>query len=327
MRSLLVFAGACFVPLQAEVLSVSLSDNLSPSLDGPAGSVGTFWNAWDSAGGPLLKSDGGSSSVRYVVEADGPHADWWCDLELLTGGVHVAGGETSQLVISGLELNGVYDLYVASAWGENPVETTFTLTNGSGSPSVQSVGNALTGNGGSWERGANFVFFQDVVPDGAGEIRLSFTGPVYGIVNGFQLVGPIERPVSSFEAWAANPAQGLVLGGNDGELDDPDKDGIGNLLEFGLDGMPSVYAREILPDFSKDGSGWIFVYDRNDAAKPPATIQEVEYTFDFETWTTVVIPVVSSAQVRIIDNGPTNHVRVNLPSSQSRIFARLKVTR
>ena len=41
---------------------------------------------------------------------------------------------------------------------------------------------------------------------------------------------------SSFTAWAADSAQGLTAGVNDGPLQDPDHDGISNLLEFVLGG-------------------------------------------------------------------------------------------
>ena len=52
-----------------------------------------------------------------------------------------------------------------------------------------------------------------------------------------------------------------------------------------------------------------------------------EYTFDFENWWSVPIPVISNANVTITDNGPTDRVRVRLPGSESAAFARLRVER
>ncbi len=75
----------------------------------------------------------------------------------------------------------------------------------------------------------------------------TFTAANYtiGYVPGTLTVKPIDP--ATYQAWAADSAQGLTAGVNDGPLDDPDHDGIANLLEFVLGGAPLVSSQAILP--------------------------------------------------------------------------------
>ncbi|HSP41502.1 MAG TPA: Ig-like domain repeat protein, partial [Luteolibacter sp.] len=120
-------------------------------------------------------------------------------------------------------------------------------------------------------------------------------------------------PQSPFQAWAADPAQGLTEGVNDGPLDDPDFDGIYNLLEFVLRGNPMVGDSSILPTGNAPSAGsWTFEYDRNQDSVPGVT-QVVEYTTDFTGWTKVTIPLTSSGSVTITPGVDTDHVSVAIP--------------
>lgn len=130
---------------------------------------------------------------------------------------------------------------------------------------------------------------------------------------------------SSFSAWASDPAQGLTPGVNDGPLQDPDHDGISNLLEFALGGKPMVAARSILPVLSKSAGAWAFEYDRSDAAQA-STTQIVEYGSDLTGWTAVTIPATSGGSVTITPGTPSDHVKVLIPTPGARTFVRLKVT-
>ena len=131
---------------------------------------------------------------------------------------------------------------------------------------------------------------------------------------------------SPYGDWAANPAQGLTGGVNDGLMDDPDHDGIPNLLEFALGGNPSVASRTILPVLTHAAGAWAFEYDRSDLSLPPATTQVVEYGSDLSGWTAVPIAATSSGSVTITPGSPFDHVRVAIPAPGARTFARLKVT-
>lgn len=132
---------------------------------------------------------------------------------------------------------------------------------------------------------------------------------------------------SPFSTWAADPAQGLTVGVNAGPNDDPDHDGIANLMEFTLGGMPMVAGREILPRLTKSTGGvWAFEYDRSDLSMAPATSQVVEYGSELTGWTAVTIPAITSGMVTITPGSPSDHVIVTLPALGAKVFARLKVT-
>ena len=129
-----------------------------------------------------------------------------------------------------------------------------------------------------------------------------------------------------FEAWAAAPAQGLTVGVNNGPLDDPERDGIGNLMEFTLGGAPMFSSSLALPKLTRSGNNWLFEYDRSDLSLP-VTAQVVEYGSDLATWTTVAIPATSLGSVTITPGSPSDHVTVTIPNPGAKIFVRLKATK
>ena len=130
----------------------------------------------------------------------------------------------------------------------------------------------------------------------------------------------------SYSGWTTDPAQGLTPGVNDGSLNDPDRDGITNLLEFALAGAPMVSSQSILPKLTSLAGSWVFEYDRSDVSIAPATTQVVEYGSDLAGWTPVIIPVTSAGMVTITDSGSSDHVKVTLPAGGNKAFIRLKVS-
>ena len=133
--------------------------------------------------------------------------------------------------------------------------------------------------------------------------------------------------LTPFESWAANPAQGLTAGVNDGPMDDPDHDGILNLMEFALGGAPMTASQSQLPTQTHPvGGAWTFAYDRSVASRPPATTQIVEYGDDLSGWTPVTIPLNSATNVAITYQGATDHVVVTLAPLGTKGFVRLKVS-
>ena len=128
-----------------------------------------------------------------------------------------------------------------------------------------------------------------------------------------------------FTAWAHDPAQGLTAGLNDGLMDDPDHDGIPNLLEFALGGHPMTAARSILPVLTKLGGVWYFEYERSDAAQS-STTQAVEYGNNLTGWTALAIPATTGGAVTITPGTPSDHVKVSIPDPGANGFVRLRVT-
>ena len=142
--------------------------------------------------------------------------------------------------------------------------------------------------------------------------------------TGTVTVGP--DATTSYAAWAADPAQGLTAGANDRPADDPDHDGIPNLLEFALGGAPMTSSRAVLPVLTESGGAWNFEYRRAAAARPPVTTQIVEYGSDLTGWTRVVIPEGSSGLVTVTPDASGDQVKVSLPAVPGgKQFARLEV--
>jgi len=311
----------------ARTIQVNLGDYARPTLHGPAGGLATTWNSRGLLDGALKDSAGNDTGVNFTAAGTGPYGDWWCDLELLTSGLFDEDGGSLPLVITGLDSNKQYDLYIASSWGDKESYTSFSSSNRTDTPSPQTADNRTFRNGSAWVPGMNYVLFQNMVPDGSGQISITYGGVgTYGILNGFQIV-ETGLATGTYESWAANPAQGLTAGVNDGPMDDPDRDGIVNLMEFALGSQPMVASRAALPTMARSGGGWVFEYDRNVLSRPPSTTQVVEYSTDLLSWTPVVVLSTSAGNVTITDTGSFDHVEVTLPPQGSAIFARLRVVR
>jgi hypothetical protein len=129
----------------------------------------------------------------------------------------------------------------------------------------------------------------------------------------------------AYGVWAAESTRGLTIGVNSGPMDDPDKDGIPNILEFALGGAPMAFSQGVQPALSKQANSWVFEYNRSDAAQS-FTIQVVEYGNDLTGWTPVAIPATSFGMVEIIQGSPSDKVKVTIPNSGMRTFVRLKVS-
>ena len=175
---------------------------------------------------------------------------------------------------------------------------------------------ALTFNGGATQPNGSY---------GSSTSSATNKNDSYFAGTGMVTVGP--DGTASYSAWANNPAQGLTAGANDGPADDPDHDGIPNLLEFALGGAPMTPSRAIPPVLTELAGVWRFEYDRSGASRPPVTTQIVEYGSDLTGWTRLVVPEGSSGIVVVTPGTPGDHVRVNLPVAPGgRWFARLKVS-
>jgi PA14 domain/Bacterial Ig domain/Papain family cysteine protease/Fibronectin type III domain len=130
----------------------------------------------------------------------------------------------------------------------------------------------------------------------------------------------------AYAAWAINSVQGMTAGMNNRPMDDPDRDGISNLLEFTLGGVPMKNSQAVLPVLSNVGNNWFLEYLRSDLSRT-STIQVVECSSDLKVWTQIQIPLTSQGAVDIADVGDADRIRVAIPATPGKqVFTRLKVT-
>ena len=160
---------------------------------------------------------------------------------------------------------------------------------------------------------------------GTHSITASYAGNSNHSASTSTVLSQTIAPVS-YDSWALALAQGLTAGMNNGPLDDPDRDGISNLMEFTLGGAPMTSTQAILPTLTKQPDSWLFVYDRSDASLSPATVQVVEYGSDLTGWTPISVPATTAGPVTITPGTPSDRVSVSIPSQGPKTFVRLKVS-
>jgi chondroitin-sulfate-ABC endolyase/exolyase len=133
---------------------------------------------------------------------------------------------------------------------------------------------------------------------------------------------------------------GLALADQD-PSDDPDNDDMDNLLEFALNGNPSISDTSILPKLTVTASHFEFTYQRRDDSLAPETIQVFQYGSDLTGWTDIIIPTASGSvgvgagTVTVGAGTPsdavTDTVTVSIPKEEAgdgrMLFGRLRVTK
>jgi fibronectin-binding autotransporter adhesin len=149
--------------------------------------------------------------------------------------------------------------------------------------------------------------------------------------NGLLYVGVDLPPVGGYDAWASNPANGLTAGVNDGPTQDPDNDGISNLMEFVLGGNPTVSSTAVLPKLTVTATSFVFTFNRNDDSESEAGLT-FQHGTNLTTWTDVIIGADnagSGPEVSIAENGADpDAITVTIPrGSNTRLFGRLKVVK
>ncbi len=137
---------------------------------------------------------------------------------------------------------------------------------------------------------------------------------------------------AGYTSWIDTPAFGLTAG-QKGESADPDNDGTANLLEFVLNGNPSVSDPSILPELNVTTTDFEFTYNRRDDSLTPETIQTFQYGTDLSAWTSVVVPAdsdtVGAATITVTDGTPADTVKISIPKSSvspsTKLFGRLQI--
>ena len=155
----------------------------------------------------------------------------------------------------------------------------------------------------------------------AGSYKVVATNAV-GSATSNAVVVTVGSASTPYETWSS--AQGLTTGVNDGATQDPDGDGVVNLLEFALGGNPLSAASAPLPVVARSGANLTFTYDLETAAAGQFAFTAQSST-DLATWTAVVHGSGGATISTSALDADTNRVVVTLPASSPRLFVRLHV--
>jgi autotransporter-associated beta strand protein len=153
--------------------------------------------------------------------------------------------------------------------------------------------------------------------------------------NGGTRIALVADSVPGYPAWIALFP---VVGGEDQPGDDPDDDGVENLLEFVLNGNPSVSDSGILPELVVTDMNFEFTYQRRDDSVSPETTQTFQWGTSLTAWPgSAAVPATSGtvgdATITVSagtpDDGVTDTVKVSIPKTEAggagKLFGRLKV--
>lgn len=162
-----------------------------------------------------------------------------------------------------------------------------------------------------------------------GTVTINGSGQVSFIAQGV-------APASAYTTWMASfPA--ITAPADKLEAADPDGDEIENLLEFVLNGNPSVSGQSILPTLNASGSDFVFNFTRRADSASEAT-QVFEYSTNLVDWTTkapIVIPTAPGTSGPVTVGASTGTapnqlqaVSITIPKgSDTQLFGRLKTVK
>jgi autotransporter-associated beta strand protein len=144
---------------------------------------------------------------------------------------------------------------------------------------------------------------------------------------------------SGYASWIDTLAFGLAPADKD-PTDDPDNDGMDNLLEFVLNGNPSISDNSILPKLVVTATDFEFTYQRRDDSVSPETTETFQWGTTLASWPgSAVIPaasaLVGAATITVSpgtpNNAVTDTVKISIPKTEAgvtgKLFGRLQVVK
>lgn len=131
-------------------------------------------------------------------------------------------------------------------------------------------------------------------------------------------------PATGYTLWVANPSFGLSIGDQDPAAD-PDNDGIENLVEYILDGDPSIPDPSKLPTVDASGANFVFSFTRR-VESAADTTQVFEYGSDLTGWTPLNITTPTAPEVTLgTPSAGLQTVTITIPKgTNTSLFGRLK---
>ena len=158
-----------------------------------------------------------------------------------------------------------------------------------------------------------------------------------GRISGTGTLTVSSGPASGYSSWITG--FGLALADQD-PTDDPDNDGVNNLVEFVLNGNPSLSDNSILPNLVVTATDFEFTYQRRDDSVSPETTQTFQWGTTLATWPgSAVIPATSgtvgAATITVSPGIPndavTDTVKISIPKTEAgasgKLFGRQQVVK
>jgi autotransporter-associated beta strand protein len=158
-----------------------------------------------------------------------------------------------------------------------------------------------------------------------------------GRITGTGTLTVSSGPASGYTSWITS--FGLALADQD-PTDDPDNDGVNNLVEFVLNGNPSLSDNSILPKLVVTSSDFEFTYQRRDDSVSPETTQTFQWGTTLTTWPgSAVIPATSgtvgvatiTVSPGIPNDAVTDTVKISIPKTEAgaagKLFGRQQVVK
>lgn len=153
-----------------------------------------------------------------------------------------------------------------------------------------------------------------------------------GFITG---TGSIRVGPEGYSSWTSNYP--FTVGVNDGPNDDPDADGISNLLEYVLGGVPvgaGAGNTSILPAQNLTATDLVLTFKRSDLSEIDVTLK-VQWSEDMTTWNNfaTIGPVDALPAVDVTEDSPTaelDTVVVTIPRSTAsggKLFARVQAVK
>lgn len=182
---------------------------------------------------------------------------------------------------------------------------------------------------------------ETTLPDGIyGRVGTNVSGvtETAAITGDGRLYVNVNLSGSPYDTWASLPANGLNPA-NDGPTDDPDADGVANVLEFVLGGNPSQSSPDVLPDLTVNATSFIFTFTRNDESELEVPL-EFQWGTALAAWPNLVTigaagsPADLNGVTVVVNEGtPANSpdsITVTIPRTNAvagKLFGRLKAVK